>query len=73
MSNGFSKEPIEGEEAQEVREMMREWSQFKRAEMEPLRKISWMMRNWKLLALIAIIGAAGQFNKVLETMKAWIS
>ncbi len=72
MNDGFSKEPIVGEDAAKMRQMLHEWRQFKNSDMEILRKVSWGLRNWKFIGLVAIMGAAGQFSKLLETLKAWL-
>lgn len=73
MTRDFSREPLEGDDAAKIRKMHHEWEQFRNSDMEALKKVSWAIKNWKFLGLIAIIGAAGQFTKILEAMKAWMS
>ncbi len=73
MTKDFSREPIEGDDAAKIRKMHYEWEGFQDTDMEALKKISWAIRNWRILALFAIMGAAGQFTKILETIKAWLS
>ena len=72
MTKDFSQAPIEGEEAAKFRKMHHEWGTFKETHLDPLSKVSWVVKNWKLLGLIFIIGAAGSLKNVLETMRAWL-
>lgn len=72
MTDDFSQDPIEGDDARKIRKMHHEWEEFRKTDLEPMKKISWIVRNWKLFALAAIIGAAGSLKNVLETAKAWL-
>jgi len=67
----FSKEPIKGEEAAKFRKMHHEWVEFRANDLEPLRKVAWAVKNWKFLALVAIIGAAGTAKEILDYARAW--
>lgn len=73
MTDDLQDRPIHGKEADECRQMLREWHQFKTTDKDTLSKIAWMVRNWKMFALAAIIGAAGSMKNILETVKVWLS
>lgn len=68
----FSKEPIDGIEAARFRKMRHEWEGFRDNDLEPLRKVSWAVRNWKFLGIMVIIGAAGTFKEFLDSVRAWL-
>lgn len=73
MSDDQYTRPISGEEAEKVRAMLREWNTFSETDLSVLSKLAWVIRNWRLFALAAIIGAAGSLKNVLEMMKGWLS
>ncbi len=65
--------PIDGEEADRVREMLRAWEAFSQSDLSVLTKLAWVIKNWRLFALAAIVGAAGSLKNILEIMKGWLS
>ncbi len=73
MTNDFSEKPIEGEEAAKFRRMHHEWREFRDGDKRELGKVAWAIRNWRVLGLLVIIGAAGSAKNLLETIRAWLS
>ena len=72
MIDDFSKEPLTGDDIAKFRQMKREWEAFRDNELEPLKKVAWAIRNWRFLAFLVVVGAAGTFKSVLETARVWI-
>jgi len=71
VTDDFSHGPIEGKEAAKIRRMHHEWEQFKNDHVGALTQVSWVVRNWKLIAFAAVLGAAGSFKSLMEGLKSW--
>lgn len=65
----FSEEPIVGAEAAKHRRMRHEWDEFQSSERPVLRRLTWALKNWKIIAFTFVLGAAGAFKNVLDTVK----
>lgn len=71
MSDGFSQKPLDGEDAAEVRKMLHEWNEFSRVHKSVLEQLAWVIKNWRIFALVAVMGAAGAFSRLIEGAKSW--
>ena len=72
MTDDFSPDEFDSAERRKMRKMHHEWEEFKAAHMGPISSISWVVKNWKVLAFIFVVGAAGSIKNVLLAMKAWL-
>lgn len=69
MTKDFSDDPIEGEEARSIRKMHHEWTKFQTEDVTQLKKVAWVLRNYKvILAAIALGAVTNIRDAILKVM-----
>ncbi len=71
MNDGFSQDPLDADEAAQVRKMLHDWNDFSDTHKGVLVQAAWVIKNWRIFALVAVLGAAGAFKNLLEGVKSW--
>lgn len=65
MTKDFSDDPIEGEEARAFRKMHNQWETHLREDLPNLRKVSWVIRNFKLVVAFIALGAFTNVREII--------